>query len=346
MSQATIPLDTRTLAKQTADQLLAEGFRPTVATIRERMGRGSDTTINAALKEWWLDVSQRLTTRETRPELPSPLLEAAEKLWAAALLQADESFSVYRAEADAKVETAHASVEAAAHAQRQAEACTATIQQQHDTLEQVRLELERRLAAENAHREQAEHQIKKAQAESTRLQRESAERIQELEAQLKLEQERYTEMERHWVKQADEAKIARELVEQALKERTDAWRKQESTFRQQLQDLHKQQAELAGRDAALEEQLQAQKLTLQTLLQEKIEAVTTTATLREQRAVSLETQKSLRAEIAQSQELISLAAEEKKCLQEVLQEREVRLGVLEAEKSNFMQPKRDDDRLT
>ena len=47
MSETAIPessavsIDTRTLVKQTADRLLAEGIRPTVASVRQRTGRGS-----------------------------------------------------------------------------------------------------------------------------------------------------------------------------------------------------------------------------------------------------------------------------------------------------------------
>ena len=161
-----VSIDTRTLVKQTADRLLAEGIRPTVASVRQRTGRGSAGTINTALHEWWQELAQRLAAIANRPELPTPLIEAADQLWEAALLQAHEALTQYRREADAKVEDAKAAVETATQEQQQAEALKTAVQQQVTELEQIRLDLERRLTAESTRREQAESRIREIQSEA------------------------------------------------------------------------------------------------------------------------------------------------------------------------------------
>src|SRR4030065_164620 len=95
--------NTRLLTKRAADELLADGQRPTVANVRNRIGRGSAGTINAALQEWWADLSQRLAQAGSRPEVPAPIAEAMSQLWAAALEQAHNALAEYRHEADRKV---------------------------------------------------------------------------------------------------------------------------------------------------------------------------------------------------------------------------------------------------
>lgn len=327
----TVSIDTRTLVKQTADRLLADGIRPTVASVRQRTGRGSASTINAALHEWWQELAQRLAAITNRPDLPAPLLEAADRLWEAALLQAHEALAHYRQEADAKVEDAKVALETATQVQQLAEVLKAAAKQQVAELEQIRLDLERRLTVESTRREQAESRIREIQAEAAQRIQETLQRATQLEKLLAWEQERYAAMERRLVAAADEQKLAREQAEQTLKEHTAAWRKQENQLHQQLQHLREQQAKLQGRATATEEQLVALNHQLQALQRKKEEVQTETATLREQLTSSLQVQETLRAEITKNQKLLEQLNQKKNALQEKLRDMESKTATLQGE---------------
>ncbi|MHB8622882.1 MAG: DNA-binding protein [Sulfuricaulis sp.] len=327
----TLSIDTRTLVKQTADRLLAEGIRPTVASVRQRTGRGSAGTINAALKEWWQELAQRLAAIANRPELPAPLLEAADRLWEAALLQAHEALAQYRHEADAKVEDANAAVETATQVQQLAEVLKAAAKQQVTELERIRLDLEKQLSAESARREQAESRFQEIQTEAAQRVQEAHQRTAQLEKLLILEQERYANTERRLVAAADEQKMAREEAEQTLQEHAASWRAQETQLHQQLQSLREQQAKLQGRATALEEQLVALNHQFQALQQEKEAAQTAAATLREQLTSSLQAQEALRAEIARHQTLLEQSSQENVTLQEKRRDMESKIATLQGE---------------
>ena len=330
-AKSAVSIDTRTLVKQTADRLLSEGIRPTVASVRQRTGRGSAGTINAALKDWWQELAQRLATIANRPELPAPLLEAADRLWEAALLQAHEALAHYRREADTKIEAAQAIAATAVGTQQTAETHAAAAEEQVAGLEQIRLDLEKRLAAEHTRREQAESRNREIQAEASRRVQEAHQRAAQLEKLLTLEQERYANMERRLVAAADEQKMAREQAERTLKEHTTAWRMQETQLHQQLQHLREQQARIQGRATALEEQLVTLNRQLKTQQQEKEGAQTAAATLREQLASSLQAQEALRTEITQKQNLLEQLNQEKDALQEKLRNMESKIAVLQGE---------------
>lgn len=77
-----------------ADDLNAEGVRPTLAAIRKRLGAGSFTTISQAMAEW-----RRRKEKDDRPvvePLPTELVNAAHdmvaEIWRAARLAADQAF--------------------------------------------------------------------------------------------------------------------------------------------------------------------------------------------------------------------------------------------------------------
>lgn len=80
---------TREKVYQVADELLAQGIRPTQQNVRDQLGSGSLTTINSALNGWWQSLSERLTRRNSHPELPDAVLGAANKLWDEALANAE-----------------------------------------------------------------------------------------------------------------------------------------------------------------------------------------------------------------------------------------------------------------
>lgn len=74
----------------TADQLLADGQRPTIERVRQALGRGSPNTVNRHLDAWWTQLSARVQIREDSQQVPAPVLRLAEKLWTATLAQARE----------------------------------------------------------------------------------------------------------------------------------------------------------------------------------------------------------------------------------------------------------------
>lgn len=89
--------DTRERVFHAADQLLAEGVRPTQQNVRERIGTGSLSTINVALNDWWRHLSERLERRNQHPELPEAVTIAASKLWDQALAYAHHALEQDRA---------------------------------------------------------------------------------------------------------------------------------------------------------------------------------------------------------------------------------------------------------
>ena len=64
-----------------ADALIAQGIWPTVQEVRARIGSGSNTTINDALKTWRESFLQRTAQAARRPDWPEGLETAVEALW-------------------------------------------------------------------------------------------------------------------------------------------------------------------------------------------------------------------------------------------------------------------------
>lgn len=85
-------LSTREKVFEVADAMLEQGARPTQQSVRERIGSGSLTTINKALNEWWQQLGERITRHNQHPELPEPVLIAANQMWDRALAYAEERF--------------------------------------------------------------------------------------------------------------------------------------------------------------------------------------------------------------------------------------------------------------
>jgi hypothetical protein len=90
--------DTREKVFAAADSLLQEGARPTQQTVRDRIGSGSITTINSALNTWWSTLSDRINRKDQHPELPEPVISAANTLWDQALAYAHHSLKKEREE--------------------------------------------------------------------------------------------------------------------------------------------------------------------------------------------------------------------------------------------------------
>ncbi|MEY2152337.1 DNA-binding protein [Rhodanobacter sp. 115] len=166
--KAAHPTDTRALVREVANRLFIAGERPTRALVRELTGRGSMTTIDAGLREWWEALRRQLDTRVDVPGIPEALVPAFQtalaSLWQQAALEAKGAFDDERAAADTQIQDARAG-EAAAHAM--VDSVQASLDAAHTEL------------AERGRRiQQLEHELAAARAshESTAaaLQRESA----------------------------------------------------------------------------------------------------------------------------------------------------------------------------
>lgn len=67
--------------RQAAEALVAEGVWPTVADVRHRLGSGSNTTINATLKDWRHEFLARDARQRRLPEIPESLATLFSQVW-------------------------------------------------------------------------------------------------------------------------------------------------------------------------------------------------------------------------------------------------------------------------
>lgn len=81
---------------QAADALIAEGLRPTIERVRQKIGRGSPNTVGPLLDAWFGTLAGRLGLEEnaigTEPKCkpPEAVQQAVNQLWESALLMANE----------------------------------------------------------------------------------------------------------------------------------------------------------------------------------------------------------------------------------------------------------------
>lgn len=77
-----------------ADALIAEGLRPTIERVRQKIGRGSPNTVSPLLETWFATLAGRLGvgsgSKGGGGDLPQPVQQAAAMLWDAALRSARE----------------------------------------------------------------------------------------------------------------------------------------------------------------------------------------------------------------------------------------------------------------
>ena len=79
-----------------ADGLLAEGLRPTIERVRQRLGRGSPNTVSPMLEAWFGTLGKRLGVSEPQSDLkgvPPIVSQGISKLWEIALDEAHKEAS-------------------------------------------------------------------------------------------------------------------------------------------------------------------------------------------------------------------------------------------------------------
>lgn len=245
----------QTAVWRAADQLFADGVRPTVANIREITKRGSAGTINQALKDWWHDLSHRVTKTERRPDVPEAVADAMCQLWTVSLDRAEHALRTHRENAERQVSEAQALQSDAEKRRTQAELRSRMLEQQLEALQRSHADLQLALAAETALRKDAESRIRSAKEEAGKLAAETHASIVRVEKQIEVEKERYRSMERNLMAQADRNKALRKQAEQRLAELHAAFADAEIAYRAEVLDCKERSARQSERCALLEQRI-------------------------------------------------------------------------------------------
>ena len=217
-----------------ADALIAEGLRPTIERVRQKIGRGSPNTVSPMLESWFTTLSSRLGVSNTNKEtthVPEALQQAMESFWGVALAKGRE-------EADEKIRQAqHALTES-----RKA------LQVQENDL----IHKEQTLAVRHAALEQA---LLAADSKAADL-------MSQLNQMQALTSKRETEIEtlRHRLvaveneREADRRRVSEEAIQQA-KERQRNDDRSEATQKKMLEEVDKarQEAKRLHTDAQISE---------------------------------------------------------------------------------------------
>ena len=244
---------------QAADALIAEGLRPTIERVRQKIGRGSPNTVSPLLDAWFGTLSARLgldgAAKEEGGQLPEPVQQAAILLW-------DTALSSARQEATQALEHNRQSLDAER---------TALAQQIADFEHHRQALAARQLACDEAlqmARSQLEEKNARLEAAGIRLQRQERE-IDELHEKLKIrEQEREAGLRR-----------SEEEAQRHAQERLRLEARAAANERRLLQDLDREREDTKRSKAALAEQkrgatavharLETANLNLAAQLQEK-----------------------------------------------------------------------------
>lgn len=238
-----------------ADQLFSAGIRPTVANIREITQRGSAGTINQALKDWWRDLSCRVSTSERRPDIPEPVADAMRQLWACSLDRAEHALHAHREDADRQVNEAMALLAGAEQSKEQAIQRCRVLEEQLAALQQSGAELQRALAAEAALRNEADARIRSIREEASRAVADMHALLVRVEKQSEAERERFQAMERNLVAQADENRLLRQQAEKRLADLQADAAEMERAYRAEVLEFKERCARQSERSVLLEQRV-------------------------------------------------------------------------------------------
>jgi|GEM_PF-4668545 len=186
-----------------ADQLLADGERPTVDGIRKFLGTGSPGTVNTLLKQYY-------QTLPTRLNLPAPIATAAAELYEKLRATASEEVTALRAALESRIAMERGELVderrefETEKTELRAEVASrgANIERLQDTVRQLTTkttQLEKELAAQTARASSAEAHARAADEERDRTHHKHAAEIQRL-------REQSEGNERHLLSRIDELK--------------------------------------------------------------------------------------------------------------------------------------------
>ena len=238
-----------------ADELVANGERPTVERIRAHLGTGSPNTVTRWLDTWWKNLGVRLQPK--RPDLkdaPAALAELAGQWWARALDHARESileelagtrqtlaaeYDELRLQQQTFAEEAselHAKASASAQSERLALTQVAELRQLVDQLQSQIAEAAQQRASEDKRLEQVESGRRTLEA-----------RLLELQELARSERESLMEHARSVENRAlRDIDVARQEAKAARLELT-AYRKEAATLeRKQIETIEREQVNTAN----------------------------------------------------------------------------------------------------
>lgn len=204
-----------------ADALLAEGLRPTIERVRQKIGRGSPNTVSPMLERWFSTLSARMagrapglsSTADEDGPVPAAVLSAAQLLWDTA-----------RREAEAKEQSAQAGAREDLRSREEALAGgLATLTQREAAFAQTRSSLDAALVAAQQAGEALRQQLQDQVQEALRVRADLEGQILRLHAQLGQAQERY--------------EVARQAHDQALATKDQDLRQAEERHAQQHQHM-------------------------------------------------------------------------------------------------------------
>lgn len=167
---------------QAAQELDDEGRSVTVTTVREKLGKGSYTTITDALKEWHIKQEQQQAVDV--PETPEVLLRLTDRMWGEAWKVAHKAIEGER--------------EALAKARIQLDEERKEMSAEIGRLEQELNTTQKELASEQSKQEAANTELSECKVISARLEG----RIQELEKGFQEKEKHAQHLERELLKLA------------------------------------------------------------------------------------------------------------------------------------------------
>ena len=129
-----------------ADALIADGLRPTIERVRQKMGRGSPNTVSPMLDAWFGALGARLTGYQSVTAvdaIPGPVQEGMKKLWDMALASGREEADAQVAQLQAHLEDERIALTAKATEFVQREQLhTERMQASEDALNTARIQIE------------------------------------------------------------------------------------------------------------------------------------------------------------------------------------------------------------
>jgi Plasmid replication region DNA-binding N-term len=288
-----------------ADALLAEGLRPTIERVRQKIGRGSPNTVSPMLERWFASLGQRIAGG-TNPSaslaagndadgVPVSVRNATRLLWETARREADD---VQRRE----LESARAALDEAANVLAVGQA---DLVQREAAFEQARARLDAALASSQQAREAVERQSADLMAETARLRASSEQEIARLNALL---QDAHASKE--LLRQEQAAALAAHT--QALRETEERHDAQE---RRMLEDVDRARQSAKQSEAGLAKEQQ------QRLRSEEVAAHTLEAgrrMLRETQEAARQNERELRDQLTLQASLLAQAQAEGSALQQRL----------------------------
>ncbi|MDQ7015502.1 MAG: DNA-binding protein [Gammaproteobacteria bacterium] len=261
-------IDTRTLVRQTADQLLAEGIKPTVANVRERTQRGSAGTINEALKSWWQELSEKI--RQPSSDIPEAIQIATQKIWQSATQLAKEQLEEFRQQAQQQIDHAIEKMQQAQTAQEQLQKDQQQLLETNAALQQANQALQKQLESEESQHQLAMKNWAQSREKNTELQNslqhareESAEKQKELQqkhqkeiAQRETEQNALLEKNHQLILKSALLEEKKQQNQQKLDEMQQRFELQLSQQNNLLQHSQKLQESLSLSEARLDSERQ------------------------------------------------------------------------------------------